>query len=80
MKRKSFETKTLKSVDGRTITYFDGKLHSWEGPALKYPSESNLKDEYWLYGFQYTKDEWKEQRRDRNGVSPEKNPQVKVRN
>ena len=80
MSKINYQTKTLKSADGRVITYFDGKLHSWEGPAVKYPSESKEKDEYWLYGFQYSKDDWKEQRRDRNGVPPEKNPQVKVRN
>ena len=78
MKKKGIETKTFNAVDGRKITMFNGKLHNWEGPAVKYPDRQ--KDEYWLYGFQYSKDDFKEQRRDRNGVPPGKNPQVKVRN
>lgn len=79
MSNQDYKLRTLKSTDGRTITYFDGKLHNWDGPALKHPKESKLKPEYYLYGIPYTKDEWVEARKDRNGVPPEKNPQVKSR-
>jgi alpha-beta hydrolase superfamily lysophospholipase len=41
--------------------------------------EHLLPKEYYLYGFQLTKDEWVEARKDRNGVPPDKNPQVKSR-
>jgi hypothetical protein len=54
-------------------------LHNWEGPAVIYPKEMKKKDEYHVYGIQHTKDEWKEAKRDWNGVSPEHNPQVKSR-
>ena len=60
-KRKSiqedYKTRTLKSNDGRTITYFNGVLHNWDGPALKY-DDTKKKDEYYLYAIQKTKDEW----------------------
>ena len=35
--------------------------------------------EYYLYGFRKTRDEWMELRKDRNGVPPDKNPQVQSR-
>lgn len=79
MSNKDYKTRTLTTPEGTTITYFDNKLHSWDGPALKHPKETKQKPEYYLYGFQYTKDEWVEARRDRNGVPPDKNPQVKSR-
>jgi hypothetical protein len=74
-----YKSRTLTSTDGRTIIYFDRKLHSWDEPALRYKKELKKKDEYYLYGFQYTKEEWLEARRDRHGVPPEKNPQVTSR-
>lgn len=74
-----FKERTLRTKDGRTITYFDGKLHSWEVPAIKHSKEDKKKNEYYLYGIPYSKDDWDEARRDRNGVSPDKNPQVKTR-
>lgn len=79
MSNKDYRTRTIKTTDGKTITFFDNKLHNWNGPALKHSKDSKLKPEYYLYGFQYTKDEWVEARRDRNGVPPDKNPQVKSR-
>ena len=79
MSSQDYKLRTLKSPDGRVITYFDGKLHNWDGPALKPPKGTKQKDEYYLYGIPYTKDEWIEARKDRNGVPPEKNPQVKSR-
>jgi hypothetical protein len=79
MSNQDYRTRTITTPEGKTITFFDNKLHSWDGPALKYPKETKQKSEYYLYGFQYSKDEWVEARRDRNGVSPDKNPQVKSR-
>lgn len=79
MATQDFKTRTLKTPEGKEIIYFDGKLHSWDFPALKYPKGSKQKDEYYIYGRQYSKEEWLEARRDRNGVPPEKNPQVTSR-
>jgi hypothetical protein len=79
MSNKDYRTRTITTPEGKTITFFDNKLHSWDKPALKYPKDSKLKPEYYLYGFQYTKDEWLDARKDRNGVPPDKNPQVKSR-
>jgi hypothetical protein len=79
MSNQDYKTRILKTPEGTTISYFDGKLHSWEGPSIKYSRETKKKPEYYLYGFQYTKDEWIEARRDRNGVPPDKNPQVQSR-
>lgn len=72
--KNEFQTKTITSPDGIKRTIFDGKLHSWDIPSIVYPKDMKKKDEYYLYGIQHTKDEWLEQRRDRNGVSPAHNP------
>lgn len=74
---KDFKVKTLKTPEGLIVSYFDGKLHNWDGPSIKHPKKKL--NEYHLYGIPYSKDNWLEARRDRNGVSPDKNPQVKTR-
>jgi hypothetical protein len=77
-KTNDLKIRTLKTPDGKIVTYFDGKLHNWEGPSIK-DTNNKKNNEYHLYGIPYTKDDWLEARRDRNGVSPDKNPQVKTR-
>ena len=66
-------TKTLKA-EGRTIYYFDNEdrrvIHNFDGPAIIY--DNKTKDEYWLYGKQMTKEEFKEAHRDFNGIPPSK--------
>ena len=37
MSNQDYKTRTLTTPEGTTITYFDGKLHSWDQPALKHP-------------------------------------------
>jgi hypothetical protein len=74
-----YRTRTIRTPDKIQITFFDGKFHCWDHAAIRYPKEMKKKDEYYLYGFLYTKDEWIEARKDRNGVPPDKNPQVKSR-
>lgn len=60
-------SRKLTQADG-TIGYsWDGKLHNWEGPALIPQGIYRLR-EYWLYGFQLTKDEFQEQRSQRTGL------------
>lgn len=67
-----YKTKKIKSPDGIIRIIFDSKLHSWDEASVQYPKEMKRKDEYYLYGIQYTKDQWLETKRDRNGVPPEK--------
>lgn len=78
-KNNEFKSRRLKNKDGVIMIMFDGKLHSWDEAAVQYPKEIKKKDEYYLYGFKKTKDEWLEARRDREGLHPDKNPQVNSR-
>lgn len=72
MSNKDYKTRTLTTPDGRTLTYFDGKLHNWDGPAIKHPESSKIKPEYYLYGIPYTKDEWLEIKRNRIRTASDK--------
>jgi hypothetical protein len=57
--------KRYKSPDG-TIRYVkDNKLHNSEGPALIHPDG---KEEYYLNGFFYSKDEYKKIKKDSVGL------------
>ena len=64
-------TKTLRTGDG-TILYYsntDGvnKLHNWDGPA--FIPQGNMKlAEYYIYGIQYSKEDWIDRKRDTNGL------------
>jgi hypothetical protein len=75
---KEFKTRTITTSEGVKMTIFGAKLHDWEYPAVIYPKDMKKKDEYHLYGIQYTKDNWLQARRDRNGVPPEKSGSVTV--
>jgi hypothetical protein len=70
------QTIKLKSVDGRTIYYFNNDerrvLHSGESPAVIYPKDQKKKPEYYLFGQQMTKEQWDETKRDFNGIPPSK--------
>jgi len=77
--KKEWSTRSITTPDGITISFFDNKLHNWNGPAIKYPSSMKKKAEYYLYGIQQTREDWMEFRKDRSGVPPEKNPQVQSR-
>ena len=64
-------TKTLRTGDKTILHYssIDGvnKLHNWDGPALV-PQGNNKLAEYYIYGIQYTKEDWIERKRDTNGL------------
>ncbi len=60
--------------DGTQAISWDGKLHNWEGPALITPKG---KKEYHLYGFEYSFDDWKERRSQREGLPWYKDPQFR---
>jgi hypothetical protein len=61
----------LVKEDGTKALSWNGKLHSWDSPALITPEG---KKEYYLYGIQYTHEEWKERRSDRSGIPFYKDP------
>ena len=70
------QSKRLKKADGTIAYVWDGKLHNWEGPAL-IPEGNNKKSEYYLYGMLKTFDDWKEIRRQREGLPYYKNQSMK---
>lgn len=76
MAEKLDPVKKLKKPDGTVVYALNGKLHNWDDPAVIHPDG---KKEYWLFGFQYTKDEWLDRKRDSNGVPPAKDPKFDTR-
>ena len=44
----------------------ENKLHNWEGPALI--NEEQRKKEYYLNGIQYSLDDWKDIKKEREGL------------
>jgi len=68
--------KRMKTIDGKIVYHLDGKLHNWEEPAVIHPDG---KKEYWLFGYQYTKDEFMDRKRDSNGIPPAKDPKYDTR-
>ena len=75
--REDYRTRTITTPEGITITFFNNKLHNWNGPAVKYNDGSRRKAEYYLYGIQKTEEEWKEMRRQREGIPFYKNQSMK---
>lgn len=62
--RTNFETKTMRSTCGKTISYIlykpgYGKVHSLTGPAIVY-KDDEFRSEYYIYGIKYKKDRWQE--------------------
>jgi hypothetical protein len=57
----------ITQADGTVMFIFDGKLHSWEGPAL-IPQGNNRKREYYLNGLKYSEKDWKERVKGRTGL------------
>jgi hypothetical protein len=75
-KQKWPKLKKLRTPEGTIVYHWDGKLHNWEGPAL-IPQGENRKREYYLYGEQYTEEEWKEAKRNTQGLPWFKNPAIR---
>lgn len=55
--------KKIKTPEGVVLSYFQEpgkppKLHSLQGPAIKYPKEIKKKDVYAIYGREMTKRDW----------------------
>lgn len=58
-------TRTIKTVCGKTISYFQqsgepAKAHSLEGPAVVYSKDDGKSPEYYVYGVRYTKAQWQD--------------------
>ena len=73
---KYVSSKKLTKADGTIAYVFDNKLHNWEGPAL-IPEGDNRKREYYLNGIQKTEEEWRQARKEREGLPWYKNPGLK---
>lgn len=73
------QTQRYRSPDGTIRVVWDGKLHSWDGPALI--PEGNMRyRKYFIYGFEYNEEEWKQAKRDWNGIPWYKDPRFNARN
>ena len=70
------KSRKLSKPDGTIAYTWDNKLHNWDGPAL-IPEGNEKKAEYHLYGFKKTLDEWKEVRKQREGLPYYKNQSMK---
>ena len=74
--KEDYATKILKTPEGVKISYFDNKLHSWDVPAIRYPKAMKKKDEYYLYGIRYEAEEWKEMKKQWEGLPWYKTPAI----
>jgi len=64
----NIETKKFKTADGTTISTFNGKYHSYDGPAIQPPSGSNIKPQYFVYGQEMTAKQFEKTLKDREGI------------
>ena len=71
----TLQVKKYTSKDGVVRYMKDGKLHNWDGPAVIHPDG---KEEYYLNGFFYTKDAFKQVKKD--GVGYELNSEHVLEN
>lgn len=76
MAQKLEPTRRLKKPDGTIIYHLGGKIHNWDDAAVIHPDG---KKEYWLFGFQYTKDEFLDRKREEKGIPPAKDPKYDTR-
>ena len=70
------QVKRYTSTDGVVRFIKDGKLHNLDGPALIH---SDGKEEYYIHGFHYTKDEFKKRKKDSEGLPFYKSSSGKMR-
>jgi hypothetical protein len=70
------QVKRYNATDGTVRFIKDGKLHNTDGPALIYPDG---KEEYYLNGFPYTKDEFKKRKKEGEGLPWYKSGTAKMR-
>ena len=65
--KKYVPSRKLTKPDGTIAYVFDNKLHNWDGPSLL-PEGDNRKREYYLNGIKLTENQWKEMRKEREGL------------
>jgi hypothetical protein len=70
------DVRKITSPDGAIRYIKDGKLHNSDGPAVVYPDG---KEEYYINGFQFTKDEFKKHKKEGVGLPWYKNSSTKAR-
>jgi hypothetical protein len=61
----TLQVKKYTSKEGVVRYMKDGKLHNWDGPAVIHPDG---KEEYFINGFEHTKDSWKKARKSGDGL------------
>lgn len=61
------EPKRLVKEDKTVMLVWEGKLHSWDKPAL-IPQGDNKKREYYIHGIKFTEKAWKERKSERTGL------------
>ena len=76
MAQKLEPTRRLKKPDGTIVYVWNGKLHNADDAAVIHPDG---KKEWWLFGFQYTKDEFLDRKREEKGIPPAKDPKYDTR-
>ena len=76
MSEKWEQSKRLKKADGTIAVVWEGRLHNWDGTAL-IPEGNEKKAEYYIYGIKYSKAEWSDRRRQREGLPYYKNQSMK---
>lgn len=59
--------KTIKTSDGTVLHLLNNQPHSWEHAAIIYPKSLKKKDEYYIYGIKYEKENWNEMRKNTDG-------------
>jgi hypothetical protein len=67
MSKKFEASKKLTKADGTIAYVWEGKFHNWDGPAL-IPEGDNRKREYYIHGIKYSEENWKEVRKNRQGL------------
>jgi hypothetical protein len=61
------KVKKITTPDKSVIYIWDNKFHNWEGPAY-IPQGDKKKAEYYINGIKYSKEKWKELKKDREGL------------
>ena len=60
---------------GDVAICWGNKFHNWDGPAL-YPEGNKKQGEYYLYGIPYEVEEWKEMKKQWDGLPWYKTPAI----
>jgi len=77
------ETRTI-SVGGKEMDLirFEGetsyKIHNWERAAVRDHSGGRVKRQYFLYGIEYSEEEFKDSVKERSGLPWYKNPSIQL--